>query len=206
MGLGFGSMVNTKCRSLWTWNAQATYYYNSFFAGGTGLKFMGGNLDSANNLIYQRYSLQGYFYTDKQKYALFISPIFSFDNTSLSTLSDEFRRIGNDYEIPAENEIRTNTECRELFEEIGSSIGYQTGLGYQITPIWGFSFGHSTDWIFKGNYIVSFSGSFAFNLREFSQRLLDNTQNLYVFLEYSNSFTKFSNPMHFLILGFMVGF
>jgi len=199
-GMGFGTLNSASCRALWTWTGHGSYSYNSYLSGGASIKFLGGNLDSAN-LINQRYSVNAKVMHNQPSYALFIGPVFSFENTDLSALRKEFSSIGDD-----DDDIGTDTRCSELYAKIGSSIGYQSGFGFLATPNWGFSFGHNLDLTFKGIFIASFSGAIAFNLREQFEKLTENTENFWLSLEYSTSLSRNSAYVHSIILGLTVGF
>jgi len=198
-GMGFGALNSTGCRTLWTWTGGGNYFYNSYLSGGASIKFLGGNLDSANNIVNQRYSVDAKVMHNQPSYALFIGPVFSFENIDLSAL----RRRNNDDD---DDNVETDTQCSELYAKIGSSIGYQSGLGFLATPNWGFSFGHNLDWTFKGIFIASFSGAIAFNLREQFEKLMENTENFWLSLEYSTSLSKNNDNVHNIILGLTVGF
>ena len=194
-GMGFGLAKNKGCKALWTWTSQANYSYDSLLSGGASLKFLGGNLDFVNNLVYQRYSASGKIMHNRSRYALFIGPVLSFENTNLSTL---IRGISEEKE--------NATECGDLFAKIGSSIGYHSGGGFLATPSLGFSFGHNLDLTLNGAIIVSFSSSIAFNLREQFEKLRENTKNLWLSLEYSIMPRRNKNDIHNFILGLAVGF
>jgi hypothetical protein len=198
-GMGFGTLNSTSCRTLWTWAGHGSYSYNSYLSAGASIKFLGGNLDSANNLINQRYSVNAKITHKQPNYALFVGPVFSFENTDLSALRKEFSSIGGD-------DDRTDTKCSESYAEIGSSIGYKSGLGFLATPNWGFSFGHNLDLTFRGIFIASFSSAIAFNLREQFEKLTENTENFWLSLEYSTSLSRNSTYVHNIILGLTVGF
>jgi hypothetical protein len=199
-GMGLGTLNRAGCKNLWTWTVHGNYFYNSIISSGPSLKFLGGNLDSKNNLVNQRYSANVKFMHVKEKYAVFIGPVFSFDNTNLSTLRNEFSHIGDVHEI------LNNTECEELFEKMGSSAGYHSGVGFLFTPNWGFSIGHSLDWMLTGAYIVSFSTAIAYNLREHFEKFIENTKNFWTSLEYSISPNQSKSNTHSLILGLTLGF
>ncbi len=199
-GMGLGTLKSTGCRTLWTWTGHGNYSYNSYLSGGASIKFLGGNLDSANNLVNQRYSANARVTYSRPSYALFIGPVASLENTDLSVLRKEFSNIGE-----YDNE-GTDTQCSELYAKIGHSIGYQSGLGFLATPNWGFNFGHNLDWTIKRILIVSFSGAIAFNLREQFDTFVENTKNLWLSLEYSTSLYKKSTNVHNIILGLTVGF
>jgi len=199
-GMGFGIITNKGCKSLWTWTSQANYAYDSLLSGGPSLKFLGGDLDSANNLVYQRYTISGKIMRHRSRYALFVGPVFSFENTNLHILKKEFSKIG-------ENEENENTtECSDLFAKIGSSIGYQSGGGFLATPNVGFSFGHNLDLTLKGVVMLSFSSSIAFNLRDQFEKLKENTKNLWLSLEYLMIYGGNKSNIHNFILGLAVGF
>jgi len=198
-GMGFGTQNHANCKTLWTWTGYGQYSYNPFLSGGISIKFLGGNLDSANNLVYQRYSANAKIMNNRPRYALFIGPTFSFENTNMNALREEFSNRGE--------ENRSNTECHNLFANIGSSIGYHSGIGFLATPNWGFSLGHNLDLTLKGVVITFFSGSIAFNLREQFEKLIENTKNVWLSLEYSISLTsKDKIEAHNIILGLAVGF
>ncbi|MDR1812166.1 MAG: hypothetical protein LBQ87_05020 [Candidatus Fibromonas sp.] len=199
-GMGFGLVKHKGCKALWTWTSQANYSYDSLLSGGPSLKFLGGNLDSTNNIVYQRYSASGKIMYNRSRYALFIGPVLSFENTNLSTLRREFSTIGEN------REHENATECGDLFAKIGSSIGYHSGGGFLATPSMGFSFGHNLDLTLDGAIIVSFSSSIAFNLREQFEKLRENTKNLWLSLEYSIMPRRNKNDIHNFILGLAVGF
>ena len=199
-GMGLGSLNRSSCKKLWTWTIQGDYFYNPIVSFGPSLKFLGGNLDSENNLVNQRYSANLKFTQAKEKYAVFIGPVLSFDNTSLSALRNEFSHIGEGHE-PS-----NNTECKELFEKIGSSVGYHSGAGFLLTPNWGFTLGHSFEWMLKGNYLASFSTSVAYNLRQHFEKLVENTKNSWLSLEYLISPNQSKSNTHSLILGIALGF
>jgi len=198
-GMGFGTSNSASCKTLWTWAVHGNYSYNSYFSGGAKLKFLGGNPDSVNNLINQRYSVNAKVTHNQPRYALFIGPIFSFENTDLSALRKEFSSIGEDGEA-------IGTRCSELYAEMGSSIGYQSGLGFLATPNWGFSFGHNLDMTFKGIFMASFSCAIAFNLRDQFEKLITNTELFWLSLEYSTSLSRNNANIHNIILGLTVGF
>jgi len=200
-GMGMGIVKHTGCKTLWTWTSQADFIYNSFISGGPSMKFLGGKLDSANNLIYQKYSISGRIMYRKPRYVLFAGPVFSFENTDLQALRGEFTNIGK-----KEEGNENITECYDLFSKIGSSIGYQSGIGYLATPNVGFSFGHNLDLTLKGTIITSFSGSIALNLREYFEKLKENTKNLWLSFEYSISPKANKPSSHNIILGLAVGF
>jgi len=202
-GVGLGMLKSSSCKTLWSWAGQGNYSYNSYLSGGISIKFVGGNLDSANNLINQRYSVNTKLTHSDPRYVLFAGPIFSFENTDLSTLRKEFRNIGGDDEY-ANMEI--GTKCSRMYEEIGSSIGYQTGFGFLLTPNWGISIGHNMDLTFTGILMASFSSSIAFNLREQFEKFKENTENLWLSIEYSTSLSKSSAVIHNFILGLALGF
>ena len=199
-GMGFGLIKHKGCKTLWTWTSQANYSYDSLLSGGPSIKFLGGNLDSVNNLVYQKYSASGKIMHNRSRYALFIGPVLSFENTNLNALRKEFSTI-------RENRENENpTECHDLFAKFGSSIGYHSGGGFLATPSLGFSFGHSLDLTLKGTFIVSFNSSIAFNLREQFERLKENTKNLWLSLEYSIMPNRNKDNDHNFILGLAVGF
>jgi hypothetical protein len=197
-GMGFGTRSYTSCKTLWTWTGYGQYSYNSVLSGGASIMFLGGNLDSAYNFIDQKYSLNSKFMYNQPKYVLTIGPVFSFKNTNLSALRKEFSNIGIDE--------KTETECETLLDKTGSSIGYQSGIGFLITPNWGLNFGHNLDLTFKGIATPSFSGSIAFNLRDMFKKLMENTENFWLSLEYSISVIKDKHSTHDIILGLAVGF
>jgi len=199
-GMGLGSLSRSNCKKLWTWTIQGNYFYNSLISSGPSIKFLGGNLDSENNLVNQRYSGNLKFTHAQEKYAIFIGPVLSFDNTNLNTLRNEFSHIGG------ERETSSNTECKELFEKIGSSIGYHSGAGFLLTPNLGFTLGHSFDWMLTGTYLASFSTSIAYNLRQHFEKLMQNTKNSWFSLEYSISPNQNKSNTHSLILGIALGF
>ncbi|GBU24669.1 hypothetical protein R83H12_01303 [Fibrobacteria bacterium R8-3-H12] len=199
-GMGLGTLKHAGCKNLWTWTIQGSYVYNSHISSGPSLRFLGGNLDSENNLVNQRYSANMKFIHAKEKYALFIGPVLSFDNTDLNTLRNEFSHIGEGHEI------LSNTECKELFEKIGSSAGYHSGAGFLPIPNLGFTLGHSFDWMLTGTYIISFSASVAYNLREHFEKFMENTKNTWLSLEYSISPNQNKNNTESLILGIALGF
>jgi hypothetical protein len=200
-GMGLGTMHQAGCKTLWTWTGYGNYSYNSSFSAGPSIKFFGGNLDSANNLVSQRYSLEAKFKRHRQNHILFVGPIFSFDNTNLSILRNEFTNIKDDWHA----EIGAETKCRDTFMQIGSSIGYQSGAGFVLAPNWAFTLGHNLDLTSKGFFIMSFSSSLAFNLRDKFEKLIVNTKNSWMFFEYSPSLIK-SNATHYLIWGLAIGF
>jgi hypothetical protein len=199
-GVGFGSQIYSKCRNLFAWTGYGNYSYNQIFSAGASIKFSGGILDTISSIIYQRYSINTMFASVKPKYVLFLGPVFSFENTDLRDLFDDFQHIGSG------GEDRVETECGEISSAIGSSIGYQSGIGYLINSDWGVGFGHVLDLTFSGNYLLSLSASVAFNLRERFEKLKENTQNCWLSLEYSIDFTKSSINIHNVLLGFALGF
>jgi len=199
-GIGLGSLSRSGCKNLWTWTVQGTYVYNSLISSGPSLKFLGGNLDSENNIVNQRYSANMKFTYTQENYAIFIGPVLAFDNTNLSTLRNEFEHIG------AGQEISSNTECKELFEKIGSSIGYHSGTGFLVAPNLGFTLGHSFEWMLTGSYIASISASIAYNLREHFEKLIENTKNSWLSLEYSISPNQTRSNTNSIILGIVLGF
>jgi hypothetical protein len=202
-GMGFGTRSYTSCKTLWTWTGYGQYSYNHVLSGGASIMFLGGNLDSAYNFIDQKYSLNLKLTYNQPKYVLTIGPVLSFKNTNLSALRKEFTNIGG---ANREHETTVSTECEELLDKTSSSIGYQIGIGYLITPSWGLTFGHNLDITFKGAFTPSFSGSIAFNLRELFEKLMENTENLWLSLEYSISLIEDNHSTHDIILGLAVGF
>lgn len=186
---------------MWTWTSQGTYSYNSTLSGGLNIKFLGGNLDSANNLIWQRYSANAKFAYSQPRYAFFGGPVVSFENTDLNALRSDFSNIGHGNE-----EDVSDTECRNFFEKIGTSAGYQSGIGFLATPIWGFTFGHNLDLTLKGLFMASFSGSIAFNLREQFERFKENTKNVWLSFEYSTTLIENRTNTHNIIIGLVLGF
>jgi len=201
-GVGFGSQIYSKCRNLFTWTGYGNYSYNQIFSAGASIKFSGGILDTISSIIYQRYSINTMFARVRPKYVLFLGPVFSFENTDLQDLFDEFQHIGSN----EEKEDRGETECGEMSSVVGSSIGYQSGIGYLINSDWGVAAGHVLDLTFSGNYLLSLSASVAFNLRGRFEKLKENTQNCWISLEYSTDFTKSSINIHNVLLGFALGF
>ena len=199
-GMGFGSLSRTGCKNLLTWNIQGNYFYNSFISSGPSLKFLGGNLDSDNNLTNQRYSGNVKFMHIQEKYTVFAGPVLSFDNTNLSILRNEFSHIGET------RETQNDIECKELFEKTGSSIGYISGVGFLVSPNLGFTFGHSSDLTLTGSYTVSLSTSIAYNLRQHFEKLIENTKNSWLSLEYSISPNQSKSNLHSFILGIVLGF
>jgi hypothetical protein len=197
-GVGFGAQTHSICQNLFTWTGYGNYAYNSVFSAGASIKFSGGILDTTNSIIYQRYSINAMFANAEPKYALFLGPVFSFENTDLRSLFDEFQQIGSGG--------HAETECREIFSDIGSSIGYQSGAGYLISQNLGIAFGHALDLTFSGNFLASFSASLAFNLRDRFEKLMENTQNAWLSLEYSTIFSKSSFNIHNILLGIALGF
>jgi len=164
--------------------------------------FLGGDLDSVYNFIDQKYSLNVKFTYNDPSYVFAIGPVFSFKNTSLSALRKEFTHIG----VGEKAQIVESTDCEELLAKVGSSIGYQSGIGFLLTPSWGLNFGHNMDITFKGAITPSFNGSIAFNLREVFEKLMENTENFWLSLEYSISLMKDSQKTHDIILGLALGF
>jgi len=200
-GMGLGALSRSGCKNLWTWNMQGNYFYNSVVSSGPSIEFLGGNIDSKSNIVNQRYSGNLKFMHVKEKYAVFVGPVLSFDNTNLSALRDEFSHIGG-----VEHETSYNTECPELFEKMGSSIGYLSGAGFLLGPNLGLTLGHNFEWMLTGNYITSFSTSIAYNLRKHFEKLMYNTKNFWLALEYSISPNQSKNSTHSLILGIAMGF
>ncbi len=198
-GMGLGTINSTNCKTLWTWTGHGNYSYNSHLSGGASIKFLGGEPDSMRNIINQRYSIDAKIAHSQPRYVLFIGPVFSFENTTLSDLRREFSNMGNHNE-------NVKTHCDELYGEIGSSIGYQSGVGFLATPNWGLNFGHNLDLAFNGAFIASFSASIAFNLREQFEKLKENTRNFWLSLEYSTSVSKKNINIHNIILGAALGF
>jgi len=200
-GMGFGTRSYTTCETIWTWTGYGQYSYNSFLSSGASIMFLGGNLDSVYNFIDQKYSLNAKFTYNNPSYVFAIGPVFSFKNTNLSALRKEFTHIGAEKAQPV-----VSTECEELLNRVGSSIGYQSGIGFLITPRWGFNFGHNLDVTFKGAYTPSFSGSIAYSLRELFEKLMENTENVWVSFEYSVTMIRDNHSTHDIILGLAVGF
>jgi len=201
-GMGFGTRSYTSCKTLLTWTGYGQYSYNSVLSSGMSIMFLGGNLDSVYNFTDQKYSLNAKFTYNQPKYALTVGPVLSFKNISLSTLRKEFTHIG----VDEKTETIASTVCEELLDKTGSSIGYQSGIGFLIMPSLGLNFGHNLDLTFKGAYTPSFSGSIAFNLRELFEKLMKNTENFWLSLEYSISLIKNNNKIHDIILGLAMGF
>jgi len=198
-GVGFGTLNSSKCKTLFTWTGHADYSYSSLVSSGVSIKFSGGTLDSINSVVSQRYSLNVMFNKILPEHALYIGPVFSFDNTDLQELMDDFSQIGSSH-------AREQTVCSEGFSEIGASIGYKSGIGFLLTPDWGLSFGQNTDFMFSGSYLFSASISAAFNLRNQFEKLIENTRNVWVSIEYFTSFTKKSFGTHSIIFGLSLGF
>jgi|TergutMp193P3_1026864.scaffolds.fasta_scaffold04927_3 hypothetical protein len=198
-GIGLGTINSADCKTLWTWTGHGNYSYNSYLSGGASIKFLGGDLDSAHNIVNQRYSIDAKIAHSQPKYVLFIGPVFSFENTNLSVLRKEFSNTRDHNED-------VKTQCSELYAEIGSSVGYQSGIGFLATPSWGFNFGHNLDLTLNKVFIASFSGAIAFNLREQFEKLMENTRNFWLSLEYSASFSKKNIGIHNVILGAALGF
>ncbi|MDR2582000.1 MAG: hypothetical protein LBC75_00790 [Fibromonadaceae bacterium] len=201
--MGFGTLNRIGCKNLLTCNVQGNYFYNSIISSGPSIKFFGGNLDSENNLVNQRYSANLNLTHTQEKYAVFVGPVLSFDNTNLSTLRNEFSHIGEGNEFPNNT---NSTDCKEIFEKIGSSIGYHSGAGFLLTPNFGFTFGHSFDWMLTGTYTVSLSTSIAYNLRWHFEKLIENTKNSWLSLEYLISPNQSKNNINSFILGIVLGF
>jgi len=201
-GMGIGPLNSTNCKTLWAWTSHIHHSYNSFLASGASIKFLGGNLDSSNNIINQRYSINTRIMRNNPKLTLFVGPAFSFENTNLSALRKEFSNIGMDESA----DIRTDTQCSSIYEKVGSSIGYQSGAGFLVTPRWGLSFGHDLDLTLKGTIMATFSGSIAYNLRELYEKLMNNTKNFWLALEYSALLSESNTSIHNVILGLAVGF
>jgi len=193
-GIGLGGLSRVGCKNIWTWTMQGNYFYNSVISSGPSLKFGGGNLNSQKNLVNQRYSGNLKFMYTQEKYAVFIGPVLSFDNTNLSSLRNEFSHIGAGKE---------ETECSE---KTSSSAGYHSGAGFLIAPNWGLTLGHSFDWMLTGTYMFSISASIAYSLREHFEKLIENTKNTWVSLEYSISPNQSRSNTHNIILGIAMGF
>jgi hypothetical protein len=198
-GMGFGTSRYASCKNLWTWAVQGNYFYNSLISFGPSIKFLGGDLDSENNLVNQRYSANLKFTHSQKKYAVFIGPVLSFDNTDLSTLFNIRDKNKNDEES-------FKTECEEFFAKSGSSIGYHSGVGFLLSQSLGFSLGHNFDWMLTGTYLASFSASIAYNLREHFEKFIENTKNFWLSLEYSITPNQSKNNIHNFILGLALGF
>ncbi|MCL1955944.1 MAG: hypothetical protein FWF63_01350 [Fibromonadales bacterium] len=201
--MGFGTLNRTGCKNLLTWNVQGNYFYNSIISSGPSIKFFGGNLDSESNLVNQRYSAHLKITHIQEKYAVFVGPVLSFDNTNLSTLRNEFWHIGEGNEFPNNT---NSTDCKEIFEKIGSSIGYHSGAGFLLAPNFGLTFGHSFDWMLTGTYTVSLSTSIAYNLRGHFEKLIENTKNSWLSLEYLISPNQSKSNINSFILGIVLGF
>lgn len=197
-GMGVGVLQSSNCKTLWSWAGHGDYSYSSNISGGASIKFVGGNLDSINNLVNQRYSVNAKFMFNEPKYVLFAGPIFSFENTDLGTLRNEFTNFGDD--------DGGGTRCSRMYEEIGSSIGYQSGASLLLAPDWAVSVGHNLDLTFSGSFIASISMSIAFNLRNQFEKFKDNTKNLWLSLESSTSMSKNSSVINNFILGVALGF
>lgn len=203
LGMGFGASTHSNCKVLRTWTSNVNYSYNSLISGGASIRFLGGNLDSANNLINQRYSINAKLTFDKQKYALFIGPMFSFEKIDLNYLRNIFSNNKPKEEVILEEE---NTECRNLFEKFDSNIGYHSGGSILLTQDIAFNVGHSLYFTFDGVYTLSFSSAIAFNLRHQFEKLMNNTKNFWLSLEYLINSGKKENSIHNFILGFSLGF
>jgi len=201
-GMGFGTRSYTNCKTLWTWTGYGQYSYNPILSSGMSIMFLGGNLDSVYNFIDQKYSLNAKFTYNQPKYVLTAGPVFSLKNTNLKALRKEFTHIGIDEKTKA----IAKTECEELLDKTGSSIGYQSGIGFLLTPNLGLTFGHNSDLTFKGTFTPSFSGSIAFNLRELFEKLMENTENFWLSFEYSISMIKDKHMTRDIILGLAMGF
>jgi len=200
-GMGLGSLRRSNCKNLWIWTVHGTYYYNSVISSGPSLQFLGGDLDSENNIVNQRYSANLKFTHTEKKYAVFLGPVFSFDNTNLSTLRNEFSHIGG-----PDRDTQSNSGCKVLFEKTGSSVGYQTGAGFLLAPNFGFTIGHSLDLMLTGSYMISLSTSVAYSLREHFEKFIENTKNSWLSLEYSISPNQSKSSTHSIILGIVLGF
>jgi len=187
-GMGIGTLKYAGCKTLWTWTAQGSYSYNSFLSSGPRIKFLGGNLDSENNIVNQKYAAYANFTYRQPDYALFWGPVASFEIIDITSLSEE-----------------NTTECGDLLSETDLSLGYQSGIGFLITQNWGINFGHSMELMLNGAYTIAFSGAIAFNLRDQFENFVANTKNFWLFLEYSPTLIK-ANISNHVILGFAVGF
>jgi len=199
-GMGLGSLRRAGCKNLWIWTVHGNYFYNSTISSGPSIQFLGGNLDSENNIVNQRYSANMKFTHTEKKYAVFVGPVLSFDNTNLSTLRNEFSHIGGG------RQASNNTECKELFEKTGSSVGYNGGAGFLFAPNFGFTIGHSLDLMLTGTYMISLSTSIAYSLREHFEKLIENTKNSWLSLEYSITSNQNKSNTHYIILGIVLGF
>jgi len=199
-GMGFGNLNRNGCKNLVSWNIQINYFYNSIIAAGPGIHFFGGDLDSENNFVNQRYSINMKIMHTEEKYAMFIGPVLFFDNTNFSTLRNEIEHIADN------RESSNNSECREIFEKVSSGIGYHSGVSFLLTPNWGFALGHNFDWMLTGAYIISFSTSIAYNLRGYFEKFTENTKNSWLSLEYSISPSQSKSNNNSLILGIVLGF
>ena len=198
LGIGTQRQMHSGCKALVTWTAQASYAYKPFLSSGASINFLGGNIDRANNLINQKYSINLKVMHNKPKYALYSGPILSIENTDLSELRDEF--------INRRDEQIEYTECRNLFEAVGSGIGWRGGVGFLPFKSWGMNFGYGFDWTLKNYLMVHFSSGIAFNLREHFEKLKNNSKNFWLSLEYVLSPSKSYTNTHSITLGLTLGF
>jgi hypothetical protein len=195
-GIAMGFAGRAHCNHMWNWQGQVEYAYTDWISAGASLKFYGGKIDSASSLIYQRYSLQAKFIRARPRYALFIGPVFSFDNTDLAALRGS---IGRD--------TSAISACAETFGNPGSSISYHAGGTYLFTESLAGILGQSFDIAFDGAIQVGISLGLAFNLHPYLGRFGENTQSSWLSMEMTTNFTSASwYPIYNVLFGLSVGF
>jgi hypothetical protein len=148
--------------------------------------------------VYQRYSLQAKIIRLQPRYALFIGPMFSFDNTDLSALRNK-----NNSGYSAE----PRSECAETFGNPGSSVAYHAGVTYLFSESWAVLLGHTLDIAFDGERQAGFSLGLAFDLHKHMERFSQNAQSAWLSAEANANFTSASwMPIYSVLFGLAIGF
>lgn len=174
-GLAMGTFAPTKnCDCLGVWQAQGDFLYYSWLSGGIDVRFFGGDLDSDVMVMYQRYRVSAKAFLVKDVFALYISPVFGLENTSISEFRKELHGQGADREAQKSNpkdsvgdslDVKRKS-CEKMFSLDGFTVGVELGGGINLGRYFGLTGSALYEYNFLEAQQLTLTPGLAFDLRQ----------------------------------------
>lgn len=203
-GAAIGEMMRTDCQSRFMWSGGAEYSYASWISGRVAGRLFGGNIDEGHAMTYRRFYLHTRFlFQPHARLACFIGPSLGLDNSNIWEIRDEFRNSGNDEDTVS---LDSCNQCAEALGGNGLGVGYESGLGLMLHPLWGLTAGHSAEITLSQTVRMSFQAGLAFQIGQVWEKLIRNQVTSWIHIEISKAFTLHSGGSeNYLQVGISVG-